>query len=61
MEIEIDSRVGKEIKDMQKYLKKKIGADCTESQVIKLALGLAYRVGSEWGYVCEYRHGGIKK
>ena len=58
--MEIDEEVEKKIKDKVRYLKKKIGANCTNSQVVELALSIADRVGGDWGFACEYKHGGLK-
>ena len=59
--MEINKGVEKEIKEKIKYLKKKIGASCTDSQVVELAMAIANRVGGDWGFVCEYKHGRLKK
>lgn len=59
--MEINKEIEKEIKNKIKYLKKKIGANCTDSQVVELAFAIANRVGGDWGFVCEYTHGRVKK
>lgn len=54
--MEINKEAEKEIKKKIKYLKKKIDANCTDSQVVELALAIANRVGGDWAFACEYVH-----
>ena len=59
--MEIGTDVEEEIERLQKYLKKKIGADCSDSLIVGMALDIARRVGGDYTFVSEYNHGGRKK